>query len=141
MTTVNLVIPGRPVGKQRPRFNRKTGRTYTPQKTVSYEQRVHREWIEAGRPRLEDGPIVAHLWAMYQRPGSHVLKDGSLSALGRRTPFPMPQTDLDNLQKCVFDGLNGLAYHDDRQIVEVHCRRRWGHRDEVMIYLRPAVIS
>ena len=120
-----LRVPGRPKGKQRPRFNRSTGRVYTPAETVTFEQRVQTEWIAAGRPRLSDGPFVAMVTAVYARPASHLLKSGELSAAGRRAPFPMPATDLDNLAKSLLDAGNGLLYTDDRQAVELRVRRRW----------------
>lgn len=120
-----LRVPGRPRGKQRPRFNRQTGRVYTPQETVTFEQRVQTEWIAAGRPRLSDGPFVAQITAVYARPASHMLKSGELSAAGRRAPFPMPPVDLDNLAKALLDAGNGLLYKDDRQAVQLHVKRRW----------------
>ena len=37
---MRIVIPGEPRGKQRPRFSRRTGATYTPSETVQYEKAV-----------------------------------------------------------------------------------------------------
>ncbi|MDY7939017.1 RusA family crossover junction endodeoxyribonuclease, partial [Clostridioides difficile] len=37
---VNFTIYGEPVGKERPRFNLATKRTYTPNKTKSYEELI-----------------------------------------------------------------------------------------------------
>ena len=36
---------------------------------------------------------------------------------------PAKRGDLDNLLKVVFDSLNGYAYGDDQQIVEIHAMR------------------
>lgn len=36
---------------------------------------------------------------------------------------PAKRGDLDNLLKVVFDSLNGWAYADDKQIVEIHAMR------------------
>ena len=36
---------------------------------------------------------------------------------------PRKSGDLDNRLKIVIDSLNGIAYEDDRQIVEIHARR------------------
>lgn len=37
---VNFVIQGKVQAKQRPRFNTHTGKTYTPNKTINYENWV-----------------------------------------------------------------------------------------------------
>ena len=31
--------------------------------------------------------------------------------------YPTIKPDIDNIQKAVFDGLNGIAYNDDKQIL------------------------
>lgn len=36
---------------------------------------------------------------------------------------PRKSGDLDNLQKSVFDSLKGYAWHDDKQIIEIHAYR------------------
>lgn len=42
---------------------------------------------------------------------------------------PAKRGDLDNLLKVVFDSLNGWAYEDDKQIVEIHAMRHEGKDD------------
>lgn len=37
---VNFVIQGKVQAKQRPRFNRYSGKTYTPNETIAYENWV-----------------------------------------------------------------------------------------------------
>ena len=34
--------------------------------------------------------------------------------------------DVDNLAKSILDGLNGVLYLDDKQIVDLHIRRCYG---------------
>jgi len=34
-------------------------------------------------------------------------------------------SDIDNLQKAVLDSMNGYAYDDDRQIVDIHAVKKW----------------
>lgn len=126
---LELSVDGRPQGKQRPRFNRQTGRAYTPVETRSFEQRVQGEWYAAGRPRLGDVPLDADVLCMFARPRSHRLATGGLSAVGRRTPFPM-RGDCDNLAKACLDALNGLAFRDDSQIVTLTVRKRWAGSGE-----------
>lgn len=41
---VAFIVPGEPKGKGRPRFNTKTGRTYTPGDTINYENLVKMQY-------------------------------------------------------------------------------------------------
>lgn len=36
---------------------------------------------------------------------------------------PDKKPDIDNILKIVLDGLNGVAYADDKQVIEVRCRK------------------
>ena len=118
---IRLTVPGRPVPKGRPRIQiRGRGRSlraqaYTPPETREYEERVRAHALAAGIRPL-DGPVAleADLW-LYGRRG-----------------------DGDNYWKSLADALNGLAYHDDRQIVDwrlrIHrARRRDEERAEIVI--------
>lgn len=61
-----------------------------------------------------DGPLACSLLFLFPRPAAKIWK---------KNPMPREwcerKPDLDNLLKSVFDALNGLAFHDDRQIVEL----------------------
>lgn len=46
--------------------------------------------------------------------------------------------DIDKLQRALLDGLTGVLFHDDAQVVAVTCRKRYGRRAEVRV--RAAVI-
>ncbi len=48
--------------------------------------------------------------------------EGNLSVT-MRIYRPRKIGDIDNLTKCAFDSLKGLAWHDDKQIVELHLYR------------------
>jgi Holliday junction resolvase RusA-like endonuclease len=123
VNVVRLVIPGAPVGKARPRVT--SHGTFTPAKTKRAEKDVRAVWREAGGQRLPDGPVVAHIHIYVERPQGHFTSKGALSATGRRSPFPVRKPDLDNAAKLLLDSLNGLAYRDDAQVIELHARRRW----------------
>lgn len=136
--SVTFLVPGAPTGKGRPRFNRQTGRTYTPSKTQSAEARVREAWMQAGRLDLGDGPLEMHLVVVVARPGSHFRVNGDLNAAGLRATEPTRTPDLDNVLKLVSDALNQLAYRDDRQVVCAHLRRRWalpGEREHLRVTL------
>jgi Holliday junction resolvase RusA-like endonuclease len=126
---IELVIPGEPKGKARPRFNRATGSAYTPTSTQRAEQRIQTEWIALGRP-VVSGALSIEVEAVLTRPKNHWLKDGTLSTAGARSPQPTKKPDWDNIGKLIADSLNGLAYADDSQIVLAVTVKRWAERDE-----------
>lgn len=136
-TLIELRCAGRPSGKDRPRFNRQTGRTYSTTSTVRAEQDLRAVWREAGEPRLPDDQAVALTVVLrVERPAGHFRKDGSLSAEGLRHPVPRnKKPDLDNAVKLVMDGLNGRAYRDDVQVAQLEARREWSPASETVVTL------
>jgi Holliday junction resolvase RusA-like endonuclease len=129
---ITLRVEGKPVGKGRPKFSSRGGiaRAYTPAATVSAEGRVQLAWMEAGRPRLPDGPVRAGIVVSLSRPQGHWKRDGTLSAAGLRSKVPTSRPDVDNILKLVGDALNGHAYHDDALIYSAAIERRWADRHE-----------
>ena len=123
-------VPGEPVGKGRPRFNRATGRPYTPAKTVAFEKKVG--WLTRTAPI--DGPVRVEILAVFPRPQKLMAKRhpaGLLPYAGR--------TDLDNVVKAANDGIQGRAFHNDRQVIDITARARYAERSnkartEIKIY-------
>lgn len=122
MTEIKLTIPGEPVAKGRPRVT-KSGIAYTPAKTAGYENLVKMCYMEqAGGVRLE-GQIVCYMTAWFQIPASASKREKALMLEG--TVRPTCRKDIDNIVKSVLDSLNGLAYYDDKQVVELHAHKKY----------------
>lgn len=122
---IRLELTGKPEGKGRPRFAKKTGRVYTPAATKLAEGRVIDAWTNAGQPRI-DGPVRLRLRIDVARPKGHFRTNGALTAAGVRLPHPTgKKPDLDNALKLVMDALNRRAYRDDVDVVEVSAVRAW----------------
>lgn len=141
-TPVELVIPGPPKGKGRPRFNSQTGRTYTPDGTVSAQERVREAWRDAGSPVMFDTPVGMVVEVVIRRPQSHLRVNGTLSKAGIEAPWPMRVPDLDNVLKLIGDALNNHCFRDDRQIVQAAASRRWARPledDHVRVSIWPIV--
>lgn len=92
---VVLEIPGKPVSKERPRFNTKTGRAYTPGKTKDAEEVVR--W----HAKLAGLKVDRH---------SLFSVDFVFFCEGQR------KRDNDNMQKLVQDALNKIVWWDDSQV-------------------------
>ena len=119
--TIVFSVPGEPKGKARPKVTRtKSGAslTYTPDKTVAYEELVRLRFSEAAEgKRLEAGkPVRLRIVAFFGVPASKPKKTKLLMLQNLIRPTKKP--DFDNVFKIVCDALNGLAYADDAQIVE-----------------------
>lgn len=125
---IRFTVPGKPMGKQRHRMT-KTGHTYTPKKTVEYEERVRSRFINAswnnGRAVLSNitiSPVRMDIKAYFPIPKSWSKKKREQALAGEIRPTVKP--DLDNITKIIADALNGLAFKDDSQIV-TGTRDKW----------------
>lgn len=108
------------VGKLRPRFTR-SGCTYTPAKTRKAEMAVRDEFRKVCGERWAKfgGPVKVSICYSRQLAKSNPKFWAFRQDLGK--------PDLDNVAKLVLDSLNGLAYADDSQVVEIRmakCERR-----------------
>ena len=129
MSEVKITIPGRPVPKGRPRIGYR-GRTvylYTPPETVNYEQDVARLGrLVCGSPAA--GPVELEI-VLFFNPQARVKATG-----GKRRRGPLP--DLDNCVKSIVDGLNNVAYLDDRQLVRLLAERRTAQAERAEVLIR-----
>lgn len=117
-TTVwSFTVPGVPVAKGRPRFQNKGGfiRTYTPEKTERYENLVRLAFINTyDEAEPATGPIELEIIAFFPIPKSWSRKKRERALKGEIWKTSRP--DLDNIEKAIQDGLNGVAWVDDSQV-------------------------
>ena len=130
-------IPGKPQGKGRPIVT-KHG-TFTPQRTVSYENLIKVEYErQCGAQRFpDDTPLSMTIIANYAPPRSAPKKRRAEMLLNTQRR-PMVKPDMDNVVKVVCDALNGLAYRDDVQIVQLFAVKRFAETESVTVTLREA---
>lgn len=136
MIELEFFIPGKPKGKGRPRFT-KTGRTYTPEDTANYENWVRLCYMqEAEKNGIEpipaDEPVQVYIRALELVPKSFSKAKTEKVLDGRM--FPTKKPDCDNIIKIICDALNGVAYHDDKQVVRVSCRKEY-HFDREGVFV------
>lgn len=118
---LRIVIPGKPIGKGRPRFGK--GRVYTPKKTLDYEKAV--AWTAKaamGRRRVIDGPVSLTINCFFK---------------GKKVGWHTSKPDWDNTGKLCADALNGIVYLDDRQVSHAIVRKFNGLSDYVEITVWP----
>ena len=125
-------IPGEAVPKGRPRMT-KSGHAYTPRQTRDYEAWVRLCWRHAGQP-MSLQPLQIRLEFYLPIPKSFSKKQREAALAGVLLPAKKP--DIDNLVKAVLDGLNGLAYRDDQQIVALEAAKGYGAAPLVQVTLQ-----
>jgi Holliday junction resolvase RusA-like endonuclease len=107
-----IVIPGRPVAKQRARTSH--GRTYTPPRTRQYEETV--AWTcRATKERFRTGNLSVRIM-LY-----------STTEL---------RGDVDNYAKSILDGMEkGQLIGNDRQVKDLRVGREIGPTDEARVWV------
>jgi len=134
MTNVQFTIPGKPVGKGRPKFARrgKFVTTYTPEQTVSFENLVKLQAAKAMEGKdLIEGPVAVRLKISITPPTSWSEKKRLRALNGEVLPTVKP--DVDNVQKAIYDACNGIVWHDDKQVCDVVLIRRYAATSETAV--------
>ena len=123
---IAFTIPGAPQGKGRPRIGTVGGhgRMFTPAKTVAYEGLIaHAAQVAMAGAALLDGPAGCNVFIDAPVPASWSQRKQRQALAGEVLPTTKP--DADNVVKAVFDGLNGVLWRDDVQVVDLRVRKRY----------------
>jgi len=112
MYQLAFFVPGEPVAKGRARsspYRKKDGglgvRTYSPDKTVTWERTLKYEALKMKPTEPLDGPLRIELHFYFPR-----------NKAAKKRPYPHVRPDLDNLEKAVMDALNGVIWTDDARV-------------------------
>lgn len=114
-----FTVDGEPRSKARPRLGR-GGNVYTPRKSAQAEEEIG--------------------WAFRQVAGSYTPhKNDTFGLCALFFAATRQRRDVDNMLKLISDGLNGIAWVDDAQVVEMSGRKTYVDRPdeartEVLVY-------
>ena len=136
MNAIHFTIPGPPQGKARPRVVRPQSGislTYTPDKTVAYEElvRIRFKAVARGFRFSDDAQIGIQIMAKYPVPASKSKKVKAAMLDGQINPTKKP--DCDNIVKIICDALNGFAYKDDQQIILAQISKKYADVPETFV--------
>lgn len=120
-----IVVEGKIKGKARPRVVGK--HAFTPGETVNYENWIRLNYMQQDNRKLL-GPIRANITAYYSIPNSYTKK--RVQAIKEGQEYPCKKPDSDNIAKIILDSLNGLAYKDDSQVVELNISKKYTEDEE-----------
>ena len=128
---IKFCVEGEPTAKGRARF---TGnRCYTPKKTADYEELVKVCYRLGNTVKYETEPLKCEIKAYYKIPSSDSKKKRVEKIKGLIRPTKKP--DCDNVAKAILDALNGLAYKDDSQVVELHIIKYYAEQPKVEVII------
>ena len=107
-------IPIRPLAKERPRATR-TGHVYTPKRTANYEKAVAAAYTG---PMFDASHTIEVALVL-------TVKGTTITVTATKNPdFKSSlKGDVDNYVKSILDALNGVAWEDDKQIIELTVRK------------------
>ena len=138
---VNFMVEGTPVPKGRPRFARrgKFVSTYSPKTTVDYETKVaEAAQLAMGSSEPLETPVGAYIYITLPIPVSYSKKRKQECLSGNERPTK--KSDIDNYCKAVFDGMNGIVFLDDSQVVSLHSTKVYGTIGMVEVMVKEELI-
>lgn len=124
---ISLWVAGQPVAQGRPRFARIGNgvRTFDPKKSSDWKHFIAlRANAEGIRPFPQGVPLRVAVTFHLTRPASVSVK---------KRPHPTCKPDLDNFIKAAKDGLKGIAWHDDSQVVQIFAKKVYSDTPGVKI--------
>jgi len=121
---IHFQVEGDPKGKGRPRFGRfgKFTRVYTDKRTLDYETLIKSFAAEAmGSTDPLETPVSVFLYIRHAVPQSYSKKRTEACLSGLEKPCKKP--DIDNIAKTYLDGMNGVIFKDDTQVIDLHVKK------------------
>lgn len=125
-------VPGKVVGKARPRLNSYTGTVYTPTKTKDYETLIEQYFLlKYPRFKAVERRAKVSIVAYFSIPKTTKKSEISLMLDNQISPTKKP--DIDNIVKIVLDSMNRIAFKDDNQITKLEVEKKYGIEDKIQI--------
>ena len=124
-----FIHSGKPISKQRHRMVGKFA--YDPQAKLKNEIKFDfaNQYRSQGYLNALEGSFSALVDISYEVPKSWANKAKQTAYYKTSRP------DIDNIVKFYFDVLNGIAYHDDSQVVSIFSQKLYSNKNEVAVKL------
>ena len=130
--TYEFEVPGKIIGKGRPRLNSYTGSVYTPTRTKDYECLIEQYFIlKYPRYKPFEGRVQVEINAFFEIPKSTKKVDKELMLENKLNPTKKP--DIDNIVKIILDAMNGIAFKDDIQITKLNIEKTYGMTEKIQV--------
>ena len=125
-------IPGKIIGKGRPRLNSYTGAVYTPTRTKDYENLVMQYFmIKYPKFKQLEGRLSVEFVSNFDLPKSTKKQDKIIMLENKINPIKKP--DIDNIVKIILDAMNEIAFKDDTQITKLNVEKKYSETESVFV--------
>ena len=125
-------VPGKVIGKGRPRLNSYTGVVYTPTRTKDYESLVEQYFLlKYPRFKVLEGRIKVSIIAYFSIPKT--TKKTDINEMLENNISPTKKPDIDNIVKSILDSMNKFAFKDDNQITKLEVEKKYSLEDKVYV--------
>lgn len=125
-------VPGKVIGKGRPRLNSYTGVVYTPTRTKDYESLVEQYFLlKYPRFKVLEGRIKVSIIAYFSIPKT--TKKSDINEMLENNISPTKKPDIDNIVKAILDSMNKFAFNDDNQITKLEVEKKYAIEDKVYV--------
>lgn len=125
-------VPGKIIGKGRPRLNSYTGTVYTPTITKDYETLVEQYFL-IKYPKFKELEERVKVTIIAYFPIPKGTKKSDRSSMLENTISPTKKPDIDNIAKVILDAMNKFAFKDDNQITKLEVEKRYAEEEKVYV--------
>lgn len=143
---LSFEIPGIPVGQHRPRFARRGPfvSVYSAKSDAIYRKQIQVAYLKAktnmigaeGKSIDFQKPAALRVELQFFIPVPDSWSTRKKERALNKEILPITKPDIDNLEKAIFDGLNGLAWQDDSQVVSVGKIKLYSSLPRVLVLIK-----
>ena len=125
-------VPGKIIGKGRPRLNSYTGQVYTPTRTKDYENLII-QYFMLKYPRFKpfESRVSVEITANFEVQKNKKKSDKALMLENKINPLKKP--DIDNIVKIILDAMNECAFKDDTQITKLAVEKKYAQEESIYV--------
>jgi Holliday junction resolvase RusA-like endonuclease len=131
---IRVTVLGPIVAQGRPRFTTQAGyvQTYDPPKSVAFKRMISHYARAAMKGRVAmKKPVEVDIQFYFSPPKSWSEKKKQAALCGDLRHACKP--DIDNLVKTILDGINGIVFDDDEQVVVLNAVKLYGTPERVEV--------